>query len=262
MWCIGWFLDVFLGTCRWQAPEFFGSEIDQGHTTASDMYSFACSCYEVKDLYWLSIGLTTALYLQQIFSGNVPFYEIRPDFQVIHTVIKGERPSRPPDDICHSRGLDDHMWGLMHSCWKMEPAERLTASEIVNHLQSRSTSSVEERPHHNWDTAFLSRHRSSLDICLFPSVAYMEAVLFHRNAQGLRNVHEFGFPKDSWKFQRLILITLQTNQCRKWRKGPREHLQGHHHCGIRGLVETNPTSQIWTRIGTDPSSSLTNRVKP
>jgi len=91
------------------------------------------------------------------------------------------------------------MWGLINSCWKMKPAERLTASEIVNHLQSRSTPSVEERPRHNWDTAFLSRHRSSLDICLFPSVAYVEEVLFHPNAQGLRNVHKFGFPKDSLK---------------------------------------------------------------
>ena len=169
----------FLGTCRWQAPEFFDNEIGQGHTTASDVYSFACSCYEVKDFYWLSIGLTTALYLQQIFSGNIPFYKIHLGAAVIFRVIRGERPSRPPIDICHSRGLDDDMWGLINSCWTMKPAERLTASEIVNRLQSRSALSVEERPHHNWDMAFPSLLRSSLEeIPLFPSDDYVEAALF------------------------------------------------------------------------------------
>ncbi|KAF8996195.1 kinase-like domain-containing protein [Cyathus striatus] len=98
------------GTICWQAPELFDSAVDHAILTKeSDVYAFGCVCYEV-------------------FTGEIPFYEIPRDYAVMLRIIKGEKPSRPGLESCasesvFSRGLTEEMWTLMQDCWKFDPTE-------------------------------------------------------------------------------------------------------------------------------------------
>ncbi|KAJ7573450.1 kinase-like domain-containing protein, partial [Mycena floridula] len=95
------------GTVAWQAPEIFE---DLGRNSQkSDMYSFACVCYEV-------------------FTGKPPFCEQKKvhEMAIMLKVLRGERPMRPA-----SPELNDTIWNCMTDCWKHNPEERPTASEIV-----------------------------------------------------------------------------------------------------------------------------------
>jgi len=113
------------GTSRWQAPELLDPPLIDLHyqgknSPASDIYSFACVCYE-------------------IYSGNIPFHEIANDSRVILSVIRGERPSRPPHDsrqMCYI--FEPVVWELIDACWAEQPQERPTASEIVKRFYTRT----------------------------------------------------------------------------------------------------------------------------
>ncbi|KIM91557.1 hypothetical protein PILCRDRAFT_763184 [Piloderma croceum F 1598] len=125
------------GTLRWQAPELFDPCADDTacvSSLASDVYAFACVCYEM-------------------FSGEVPFHDIRNDYRVMNSVMLGKRPTRPSHDMC---GLDDEIWCIIESCWTHKPIERLTTHKIVERLRLLSTTSV-ERPIDNFDPLFPSQ---------------------------------------------------------------------------------------------------------
>ncbi|KAJ7586416.1 kinase-like domain-containing protein, partial [Mycena floridula] len=98
------------GTAAWQAPEIF--ENQGRNTQKSDMYSFACVCYE-------------------IFTGKPPFCEQQKfhEMAIMIKVLHGERPTRPA-----SSELNDTVWNCMEDCWKHNPDERPTAAEIVQRL--------------------------------------------------------------------------------------------------------------------------------
>lgn len=134
------------GTLRWKAPELVGcglgtSTIDDNRsvpsTTSSDIYSFACVCYEV----WVPITICIHPKLLnrsvQIFTGNIPFYEIKVDVAVYGALGRGRRPSRPSDSICLPCGLDDNMWNLVENCWDSDPMKRPHAIEVVARIVSR-----------------------------------------------------------------------------------------------------------------------------
>ncbi|GLB39663.1 putative protein with domain-containing protein [Lyophyllum shimeji] len=100
----------------WLAPEFFkpqesGKETPQ-QSLATDVYSFACVCYE-------------------IFAGHARFSDLRHFFQVVAAVTGNLRPSRPSHE-----DLDDAMWKLMDDCWANDAEARPTAVEIVKYLVS------------------------------------------------------------------------------------------------------------------------------
>jgi len=113
----------FGGTIRWMAPEL----LHDGELLASpatDVYSFACVCYE-------------------IFTERVPFYNITSEFDVVIAIYNYEHPPRPP--LTHpatSRGLDDSVWGLMEKCWNASPDERPTASTLCQVLAGMAMDSV------------------------------------------------------------------------------------------------------------------------
>ncbi|TDL20565.1 kinase-like protein [Rickenella mellea] len=106
------------GTMRWQAPELlnasrFGGE-NHGVTTKSDVYAFACVCWE-------------------IFTGQIPFANLRDGEVILAVAVNDERPSRPSEPAT-SRGLDDEHWRLMQSCWATLPVERPSMDEVNNIL--------------------------------------------------------------------------------------------------------------------------------
>ncbi|KAK1231735.1 hypothetical protein PQX77_005144 [Marasmius sp. AFHP31] len=91
-----------VGTARWLAPELL---IGGGGTSKeSDMYSYACVCYE-------------------IFTGLQPFPELTNEMAVAFNVAQGKRPSRPAGVV----ELSDAMWALMVACWDATPSSRPTA---------------------------------------------------------------------------------------------------------------------------------------
>ncbi|KAJ7586419.1 kinase-like protein, partial [Mycena floridula] len=91
------------GTLAWKAPETI-RHVD-GNTQKSDMYSFACVCYEV-------------------FTRKPPFCEKEKfnEVAIMLKVLNNERPTRPA-----SSELNDTVWNCMGDCWKHNPDERPTA---------------------------------------------------------------------------------------------------------------------------------------
>ncbi|KAF8982247.1 kinase-like domain-containing protein, partial [Cyathus striatus] len=104
------------GTVRWQAPELLDEE-SVGTTKESDIYAFACVCYEV-------------------FIGRVPFYQYSFDPTVMRQLMLGHCPLKPElnsGPYIHW-GLTDWMWSLIVECWNQNPAARPKASEVVERL--------------------------------------------------------------------------------------------------------------------------------
>jgi len=98
------------GTLRWLAPELMATGEDgqdslSCNTTASDVFAFACVCYE-------------------IFSSKYPLDEIKNDNQIPLAVTNGRRSSRPADMTSGIRGLNDVMWNLMENSWANKPTDR------------------------------------------------------------------------------------------------------------------------------------------
>lgn len=141
------------GTVRWQAPE-----LCKGGTTvtmASDIFAFACVCYEVCPPFSSSqcrqYVLIIHACLNQIYSGRLPFYQVRIDMQVAFKIIMGGRPSRPSDSVALKTGLTDTMWGIMEDCWKQDPDDRPAAFLVTTRLLLESTASMDLRDAVCWD---------------------------------------------------------------------------------------------------------------
>ncbi|KAJ7586650.1 kinase-like domain-containing protein [Mycena floridula] len=144
------------GTVAWQAPELFE---DLGRNSQkSDMYSFACVCYEV-------------------FTGKPPFCEQKKfhEMAIMFKVRNGERPTRPA-----SSELNDTVWNCMEDCWKKNPDERPTAEEIVQRLSGMPELSGLDRPNSDteWDESFARRLRSSLrENPLLPTIEQLQTLM-------------------------------------------------------------------------------------
>jgi len=107
------------GTIRWQAPELFELFDDEEpvNTRASDVYGWACACYE-------------------IFTDLLPFSEDRTEQTVLRKVLSGARPTRPPRimEQLIARGLTDNIWALMNDCWERDPDNRPSMTEALSRL--------------------------------------------------------------------------------------------------------------------------------
>ncbi|KAF7324960.1 Protein kinase domain-containing protein [Mycena kentingensis (nom. inval.)] len=107
------------GNTCWLAPELL--EPEPGHvyrrTRASDVYSFACVCYE-------------------LYNGAPPFSVLESDgretrigeYSIIKQVIDGVRAQT-------SSKFPRSVWRLIEDCWAHVPMDRLNAEAIVHRLQ-------------------------------------------------------------------------------------------------------------------------------
>ncbi|KAG5349389.1 hypothetical protein C0989_004222 [Termitomyces sp. Mn162] len=102
------------GTMQFEAPELLDPTIFYRRTTASDVYAFSMTVY-------------------QILSGEVPFHNKR-KIHVPTIVLHGTRPSRPLEQVYRERGLDDFMWELINDCWHQKAAKRPGARKVLERL--------------------------------------------------------------------------------------------------------------------------------
>ncbi|TDL20566.1 kinase-like protein, partial [Rickenella mellea] len=108
------------GTMRWQAPELLNAsrfeEDNGGVTVKSDVYAFACVCFE-------------------IFTGEIPFANLRDGAVILAVAVNNQRPPRPTEPAT-SRGLEDEYWKLIQSCWATLPLDRPPMDEVNKILDS------------------------------------------------------------------------------------------------------------------------------
>jgi hypothetical protein len=93
----------------------------------------------------------------QIFSGQLPFHDIKNDYRVMAAVTKGTRPSRPSHDLSRIRGLNDTIWNTVESCWSQEPNDRLSTPQIVESLRLSHDFADDQRPFDEFDVSFPAR---------------------------------------------------------------------------------------------------------
>lgn len=165
------------GSIRWQAPELFGAESDElvPNSKASDIYAWACVCYEVRC--FAPHQRPSLTHVTQIFTGSVPFFEFGRDSTVMLKVGLGKRPSRP----CETSpswvewGLTEDIWSLKQHCWNDDPTQRPSADAIAARLSSTSTNDT--RPTGSWE---LSSPVQFQDVIgrQYPSIDATDAMLW------------------------------------------------------------------------------------
>lgn len=116
----------FLSLARYSAPELLGED-DIQPTTAADIWSFACLCYE-------------------LLSGKIPFYQIVKDFRVSGAVAKGSKPIRPGQGGMAGNEIGDAIWQLMLMCWEYEPKDRPCALKIKQVLLGMDIQDTRPKP--------------------------------------------------------------------------------------------------------------------
>ncbi|KAJ7163710.1 kinase-like domain-containing protein [Mycena filopes] len=143
------------GTPRYMAPELLSFTEPLPNTFESDVFAFACVCYE-------------------ILTGKPPYFDIPRDMNVIFLVLQGARPERP--EIIPA---PDSLWTLLEKCWETEPEDRPTASQIIQDLANPAIGARLSQCAIDWDATFSAKCRRSLqEWPLLPSVAAIQGQLF------------------------------------------------------------------------------------
>ncbi|KAF9260003.1 kinase-like protein [Marasmius fiardii PR-910] len=120
------------GTTRWLSPELLNPGPSCYPSRESDIYAYACVCYE-------------------IYTGRVPFYEMPEATIVLAIVINKTRPSRPENCI----KLHDSIWDMMMECWHEAPSSRPTILKILAQILEMKGSRRLELQSTEWkDPAF------------------------------------------------------------------------------------------------------------
>ncbi|KAF7351294.1 Protein kinase domain-containing protein [Mycena sanguinolenta] len=157
------------GTARYQSPELLSTPTPNHF--GSDVYAYACVCYE-------------------IWTGKAPFFELPRDGTVIMKVVEGLRPSRPT-----TIPFNDSLWLLLQDCWKTEPRDRPSASQIVRRLLGPAIRAKARDSAKDWDETISSKCRRSLqDWPLLPSVASIERRVFGDGARSVWHCAENTWP--------------------------------------------------------------------
>ncbi|KAJ6466796.1 kinase-like domain-containing protein [Mycena sanguinolenta] len=158
------------GTARYQAPELFRPENPTKIHYGSDVYAFACVCYE-------------------ILTGQVPFQELQNDMAVMMKVAIGYRPPRLMS--CSGTTALDGLWKLMEMCWEGEAENRPTAFQVSALLLHPSLGAKPTPFIADWDEKSTSRFRRSVQAePLLPSVAQIERMLFG-DGESILQVHSY-----------------------------------------------------------------------
>ncbi|KAG8753495.1 hypothetical protein FRC12_011520, partial [Ceratobasidium sp. 428] len=89
---------TFHATYRYMSPELFGNKRKAKPTMYSDVWAYGC----------------VAL---QLLSGLLPYHTIKSDIILLDSISKGVLPSIKPERPYAPRCLNEHLWGVIRSCW-------------------------------------------------------------------------------------------------------------------------------------------------
>jgi len=126
----GGYFPPYGGPLRYVGPEGHDSEScgvspTLGPTFASDIFAYACTCYE-------------------LYARKAPYEELNL-FKTIRNYLAGKRPERPVGtDGSGSDYMPDLIWSIVTRCWAQKLAERPPIQVIVDELLS-DTASVSPR---------------------------------------------------------------------------------------------------------------------
>jgi serine/threonine protein kinase len=129
---------------RWKAPELMTACLNEEETSfpcvtkATDVYAFACVAYEVSVSGYVSLCVVGKITNDlQIFSGCLPFSQIKNDASVILSVVAGIRPMRQK---CWS--INDEIWITMEQSWDVDPNRRPSMDSLSHFFAMRATSAL------------------------------------------------------------------------------------------------------------------------
>ncbi|KAH6904683.1 kinase-like domain-containing protein [Coprinopsis sp. MPI-PUGE-AT-0042] len=105
------------GPIRWQAPELMQDD-DAEMTLASDVWSFACTAFE-------------------ILSGVMPYSHRTKDALVLRDMAKRCKPSSQNEALLAQ--FPTYVLDVLDRCWSFSPCSRPTMSAVVEDLASQSS---------------------------------------------------------------------------------------------------------------------------
>ncbi|KAF9254437.1 kinase-like protein [Marasmius fiardii PR-910] len=121
------------GTMRWLSPELMRPGPSCVPSRESDVYAYACVCYE-------------------IFTGRVPFYELVEAAIVFAVLMDKQHPTRP-EDCTKLRGS---MWDVMTSCWDETPSSRPAIADVLTRIHEMNADRILE-PASSWNNPVFTR---------------------------------------------------------------------------------------------------------
>ncbi|KAK1228990.1 hypothetical protein PQX77_007965 [Marasmius sp. AFHP31] len=146
------------GTTRWLAPELLQSDPPSSISMSSDMYAYACVCYEI------------------FTGGNMPFQELSEGAVLVAVVLNKKHPSRPSG----TSELRDKMWDIMVACWNHKAQDRPTAKNVcsvMSGFNSRKTQRlIRSYPTPEWDARLLTHVRKNVKYPLVDTAAVIRSL--------------------------------------------------------------------------------------
>lgn len=140
------------GTPSFMAPELLKARANSSLLSTldrrpCDIFAFGCICYEM-------------------YNGTRPFSSLLPQAVDVKFMM-GNRPSRPTNNVCLQRGLDDDMWDFIQNLWHQDPKLRATASQVslwMSYKMRMAGKSTDRPPAEmEWDLDFLTECTTDFD---------------------------------------------------------------------------------------------------
>ena len=82
--------------------------------------------------------------LYQVFTGKLPYDNIRDSSKIIYHITSGERPNR-------NRWLQESVWDMITTCWSEDPDRRWEVPAVCDLFSTLSLQEVRNVRQGNWN---------------------------------------------------------------------------------------------------------------
>ncbi|KLO13898.1 kinase-like protein [Schizopora paradoxa] len=104
--------DIMKHTVRWMAVELLEIEFRGEYTKETDVWAFGMVAYE-------------------LLCGKFPYHMLNSNSEVSKAIAMGGLPSKPTKD---RSDLFDELWKICLTCWKRNPSERPSSSNLLSFI--------------------------------------------------------------------------------------------------------------------------------